>query len=274
MLTRLKVSGFKNLVDVDVRFGPFTCIAGANGVGKSNLFDAIRFLSALADLPLIEAAKSVRGGRTADVKSLFHRIGNRYDDKMSFMAEMLIPEKGIDELGQEAEASTRFLRYTLELGLRKDDNYLSSGGLEILKEELNHITKGDAAKNLLFPHSLEWRNSVLGGRQATPFISTTQDAQRGTVIQMHQNRSGDGAGGKASPRLASSLLKTVLSSANAGEHRTAVVARREMQSWRLLQLEPSALREPDDINAAAAFRLRWFSSSGNLVPLGIDGPFN
>lgn len=32
MLTRLKVSGFKNLVDVDMRFGPFTCIAGANGM--------------------------------------------------------------------------------------------------------------------------------------------------------------------------------------------------------------------------------------------------
>ncbi len=43
MLTRLKVSGFKNLVDVDVRFRPFTSVAGANGVGKSNLFDAIRF---------------------------------------------------------------------------------------------------------------------------------------------------------------------------------------------------------------------------------------
>ncbi|MBF0466683.1 MAG: AAA family ATPase [Nitrospirae bacterium] len=43
MLTRFKVSGFKNLVDVDIRFGPFTCIAGANGVGKSNLFDAILF---------------------------------------------------------------------------------------------------------------------------------------------------------------------------------------------------------------------------------------
>ncbi|MEN9520623.1 MAG: recombination protein [Cyanobacteriota bacterium] len=53
MLTRLKVTGFKNLVDVDVRFGAFTCIAGANGVGKSNLFDAIRFLSALADMPLL-----------------------------------------------------------------------------------------------------------------------------------------------------------------------------------------------------------------------------
>src|SRR5712692_4937673 len=105
MLTRLKVSGFKNLVDVDVRFGPFTCIAGANGVGKSNLFDAIGFLSALADLPLIEAAKSVREGRTADVRSLFHRVGDRPDDKMSFTAEMIVPQKGADDLGQEAEAT-------------------------------------------------------------------------------------------------------------------------------------------------------------------------
>ena len=65
MLTRLKVSGFKNLVDVDIRFGPFTCVAGPNGVGKSNLFDAIRFLSAIsADQPLIEAAEvsPARGG--------------------------------------------------------------------------------------------------------------------------------------------------------------------------------------------------------------------
>ncbi|MBU4419712.1 MAG: AAA family ATPase, partial [Proteobacteria bacterium] len=43
MLTRLKISGFKNLVDVDVHFGPFNCITGVNGSGKSNLFDAIKF---------------------------------------------------------------------------------------------------------------------------------------------------------------------------------------------------------------------------------------
>ena len=42
MLTRFEVSGFKNLRDVVVDFGPFTCIAGPNGVGKSNLFDAIQ----------------------------------------------------------------------------------------------------------------------------------------------------------------------------------------------------------------------------------------
>jgi AAA15 family ATPase/GTPase len=56
LLTRLRVKGFKNLVGVDVRFGPFTCIAGANGIGKSNLFDAIFFLSALAEVTLLDAA--------------------------------------------------------------------------------------------------------------------------------------------------------------------------------------------------------------------------
>jgi AAA15 family ATPase/GTPase len=42
MLTRLEVSGFKNLLDLRVEFGPFTCIAGENGTGKSNVFDAIQ----------------------------------------------------------------------------------------------------------------------------------------------------------------------------------------------------------------------------------------
>ena len=60
MLTQLKVSGFKSLDGADIRFGAFTCVAGANGVGKSNLFDAIGFLRALADLDLVIATLSGR----------------------------------------------------------------------------------------------------------------------------------------------------------------------------------------------------------------------
>lgn len=41
------------------------------------------------------------------------------------------------------------------------------------------------------------------------------------------------------------LPRTVLSTTNAAESPTALLAKREMQSWRLLQLEPSALRRPD-----------------------------
>src|SRR5437879_503160 len=89
VLTRLRVTGFKNLVDVDVRFGSFTCIAGANGVGKSNLFDAIRFLSALADQPMVDAALSVRdeGNRTGDVRDLFNRTGQSLSNQISFDVE-------------------------------------------------------------------------------------------------------------------------------------------------------------------------------------------
>src|ERR1019366_5991657 len=111
-------SGFKNLVDVDVRFGPFTCVAGANGAGKSNLFDAIRFLSALAaNQTLIEAARAVRDehGKNNDIRSLFHHTGDKYSDKMSFEVEMLVPTKAVDDLGQLARAQDTLLRYRLDL---------------------------------------------------------------------------------------------------------------------------------------------------------------
>lgn len=246
MLTRLKVSGFKNLVNVDVRFGPFTCVAGANGVGKSNLFDAIRFLSAIADIQLIEAALSVRdeGGRTADVRSLFHRVGGKYTDEMSFEAEMIVPEEGVDDLGQQAKASITFLRYSLTLAYRSDHSLRSLGSLQIIKEELVHINLGDARKNLLFPHSVEWRKSAVKGKRTSPFISTEGDKDR-TVIKLHQ----DGIKGKPLSRLAANLPRTVLSVANAAESPTVLLARREMQSWRLLQLEPSALRQPDEFTS-------------------------
>lgn len=98
MLTRLKVSGFKNLEDVDVRFGPFTCIAGANGVGKSNVFDAIGFLSGLAKYTLIEAARRVRADdNSGDVGSLFARVGDEIGSHMQLDAEMIIPSTGTDD---------------------------------------------------------------------------------------------------------------------------------------------------------------------------------
>jgi len=34
MLTRLEVDGFKNLFNLHVDLGPFTCIAGANELGS------------------------------------------------------------------------------------------------------------------------------------------------------------------------------------------------------------------------------------------------
>lgn len=250
MLTRLKITGFKNLVDVDVRFGPFTCIAGVNGVGKSNLFDAIMFLSALADRPLLDAAKSVRDG-TSDIRTLFHRVGDEFDKVMSFEIEMIVPQHGIDDLGQKAEASITSLRYILKIGYRSD-NGQKSGGLELLEEELIPIKLGDASKLLLFKHTASsWRESVVKGRRSGgPFISTDGEGKE-RIIKLHVDggeRTGR-HGGRPRSILAANLPRTVLSTTNADENPTALMAKREMQSWRLLQLEPAALRQHDEIYA-------------------------
>jgi predicted ATPase len=241
VLTRLRVSGFKNLVDVDVHFGPFTCIAGANGVGKSNLFDAIRFLSALADHQLLDAAMSVRaqGSRTGDVRSLFHRIGDRYDERMDFEVEMIVPPQSIDDLGQTAKGSITFLRYELSLGFKDESTPSAFGRLEILEEQLKYIQRGETQRHLMFPHDMKWQESAIIGKRRSPFISTDRD---GRVIKIHQD---GGSSGKPQSLLAANLPRTALSAANAAESPTATVAKREMQSWRLLQLEPSALRQPD-----------------------------
>jgi hypothetical protein len=277
MLTRLRVTGFKNLLDVDVYFGPFTCVAGANAAGKSNLFDAIQFLSALAERSLLDAAQSVRsaGKRAADIDSLFFRAGGESLAEMSFAAEMIVPGEAVDDLGQPARASITFLSYRLDLARRQGPELSHLGPLEIVREELSHINLGEAHKHLPFPHrAATWRKSAVTGSRRAPFIST--EGQGGNrVVTLHQ----DGRGGGPRSVSARSLPRTVVSAANAAEEPTALVARREMQSWRLLRLEPASLREPDDFGAptslagdgshlaATLAHLASIASLGNLASL-------
>jgi predicted ATPase len=271
MITRLKVSGFKNLVDVDIRFSPFTCIAGANGVGKSNLFDAIQFLSALSDRSLIEAAKSVRdeSGKTTDIRSLFHRVGDSYDETMRFEVEMIIPKTGMDDLGQEVEASNTFLRYILVLKYVDSQNYLtSSGSLEIVKEQLVTVEQTELEQTLNFNYSLEWLNSIVKVQSEQKPLIVTVDVRVEALPERYiwsypdrktEEGQNDETSNQPLPFLAQKLPRTILSVASATKNSTALLARREMQSWRILQLEPSALRKPDD-----------FMSVSEAV-LGVDG---
>ena len=196
MLTRLRVKGFKNLVDVDVRFDQFTCIAGPNGAGKSNLFDAITFLGDLASMPIMKAASRARGtnGRISDFQSLFFKNAKGEFLPMLFVAEMIVPGK-----------------VTPAAWIQK------------------HISGP--------------------GQRTTPFIRTvpsdTEDPSSLPAIKLH----GDQKGKKTGPPFdvpARKSPQTVLSGVNSSTHPTALAARREMRSWQLLQLEPSALRRFDN----------------------------
>lgn len=250
MLTRLEVRGFKNLLDVEVDFGAFTCIAGENGIGKSNVFDVIQFLSFLADESFGEAAQRVRGAkdtRGPDPRDLFWD-GYRGDDhSMSLAAEMLVPAVVDDDLGAQARASTTFLRYEVELAYESPESVTGIGRIRLRKEELRHIKKGDASRHLRFPHKAnEFRNAVITGqRRGGPFLST-EEREGALVINVH----GDGGSfGRPQPRGADRTGRTVLSTVTTNDNPTILAARREMQSWKRLALEPSALRTPDNFDA-------------------------
>jgi len=264
MLTRLRVKGFKNLRDVDVHFGLFTCIAGANGVGKSNLFDAITFLSDLASMPILKACGRVRGahGRAADFGSLFFNEKGADGQRMEFHAELIIPNEVMDDFDRKARPTATLVEYSLVLRLNPD---ATSGTIKdpiyIEKEELRAKPSSDAQKFLLFEGGDKLarnRKLIFGpGSRTSPFLETDGDGADVAILLR-----GDG-GGRGNPQRISAHKspQTVLSGVNLSSHPTALATRREMQSWRMLQLEPTALRSPDDV-----FEQSSISPTGEHLP--------
>lgn len=265
MLTRLEVNGFKNLFDVVVEFGPYTCIAGPNALGKSNLFDVIEFLSLVMDYPFMEAAQQIRsaGARMGDPRTLFWVDGSdEAPPLMTLAAEMLVPETVHDDFGQEAKATSTFLRYELALEYVPPmiGGPVQIGGIRLVREDLSYITQSKAAARLRWKNSAaKFRQKVVkNDRKGTGYISTSDDG----VFQVHQD-----GGSRGQPRRSAVAPRTVLSTINTSDDPTALAARREMQQWRNLALEPSAMRALDSITgssviasngahlAAALFRL-------------------
>jgi predicted ATPase len=77
------------------------------------------------------------------------------------------------------------------------------------------------------------------GKRTLPFIETLEDG----AIKLWGDK-----GGKGRPSTVPAIKspQTVLAGVNASTHPTVLAARREMQSWRMLQLEPTALRALDE----------------------------
>ena len=152
MLTRFEVSGFKNLENVSVDFGPFTCIAGPNSVGKSNLFDAIEFLSLLSDHNFLEACTLIRPTpqQRSDVSSLFSTRVIQGHENLRLAAEMILPSPVLDEFSQQVEPERTFVRYEVRLAVRRGDPLLNGPAIE-------------AGQRTAFTNSLSERSSPLSG---------------------------------------------------------------------------------------------------------------
>ncbi|HLX09727.1 MAG TPA: AAA family ATPase [Thermoanaerobaculia bacterium] len=172
MLTRLRVQGFKNLLDLDIRFGPFNCVAGPNGAGKSNLFDAIHFLSLLTQYSIMESVRLLREtrGKAPNPRSLFTTFGDFRSPEMRFTTDLIVDRAVQDQFGSPAKASISTLRYEVAFRLAKDDGVER---LELAAESLVPLTQERARHDLGFPARPAFKDSVIEGRRSAPFISTS-----------------------------------------------------------------------------------------------------
>ena len=162
MLVSLSVKNFKSIRQAHVRFGPFTCFIGHNGVGKSNLFDAIHFLGALTERDISDAATEVRltsDGGYSPLDLVFGRDPNR---RIELCADMVVPPEVEDDFGQVSKPSTTLLTYRIRLRYQPE-----SDRLLVEHESLTHAKLEDYRKFIGFDSSKDFRKSVaLGGGAA------------------------------------------------------------------------------------------------------------
>lgn len=251
MLVSLSIKNFKSIREAHVRFGPVTCFIGHNGVGKSNLFDAIRFLSALADRKIPEAIAEVHPASDGGCSPIDFVFGWNPELSIELCASMIAPREAEDAFGAAAEPSTTLLTYGIKLGYDRD-----SGRLLVERESLTHAKLRDFRRFTGFETASAFRKSVaLGGRRGGPLIST-----QGDRIQLH----GDGGSRGRSAPVGKSAL-TVVGGTNSSDYPTVLAAKLEMSSWRVLHLQPSAMRTPDVRGAPSRV-----SAAGRHMPATLD----
>ena len=247
MLTRIEIDGFKTFENFTLDLAPFTVILGNNAAGKSNLFDAIQLLSRLAATDLREAVKGIRG----EVDELFRFAApGRQSREIHFAVEVLLDPVVRDPWGNEVELIHTRIRYDLTIRRQQDERGIER--LFVSREEARPIPRTE--------DSWPKRNRVSGvfrkhhlryfSRRSKYLSTDTGKDDRGNdraFFSLHQ----DGVQGKRSPTLpAHEAQATVLSSITTSDRFKHLFAlRQEMLSWRMLQLDPAALRRPSPVVA-------------------------
>lgn len=258
MITKLEVDGFKNLTSFSIDFGPYTCIAGPNSVGKSNIFDAIRFLSLTAQRSFNEAALELRTeGTPGNITDIFgpSTLGC---DLMKISAEMIVSPEQIDDFNRKTKSTSTFLRYELTLRLVRDETEFGIAIPNIVLEEeaLKYIIKGEAAQKIPWIKSRDFFDSVISNsRKGQDFIRTVkgEGEDRVEVAQDGTAKNGQGKSrGKPSPIPIgqADTTQSALRAFASFDYPTLFAAKKELESWMLLSLEPSSMRAASSLNDA------------------------
>jgi predicted ATPase len=272
MITQIEIDGFKSFKDFKVELAPFQVIVGANGSGKSNLFDALQLLGRLASHDLLEAFQGVQG----EANDLFLKgFEEEPEKRMFFAVEMLLDHEVENDLGQHVTLQYTRLRYEVDIITR------------VNREGLDQFSVNHEALKGIPPENDTWLKkyavlpawwSILS-ENGEPDTNLVQQGYRGTPVENTVNERifpvyGDTRSGhyyfvpdkKQSMRTALNQVK--------GPQFVAISAvRAEMMSWKFVHLDPDELRKPNSTKAPRTLSPRGNNLASTLVRMQAEDKF-
>ncbi len=254
MITRIEIDGFKTFRNFVLEFAPFQIIVGANGAGKSNLFDALRLVSYLADFDLRSAFQKLRG----EIGELFTILPERKStDQIQLAVEMLIDRQVQDEWGGSADLKYTRLRYELEIAHGTDN--LGIEQLYVKQESLVPIKKANDAWLKKYRFLFGNRVPKISNYRKNPFIETKEWGLKQCFI-VHTD-----IGGRGKKQIeVLRLERTLLSGITETMYAHAFAVRKEMRTWKFLQLNPEVLRQ-SSLKIASPF----IAADGSNLPAAL-----
>jgi predicted ATPase len=230
MLTHIEIDGFKSFEGFSLNLNPLTAIVGPNASGKSNLFDALRFISLLAQFDIRTAMQDLRG----EPRELFRTTARQVSDTMTFAVEILLSRSGEDAFGTKYETPAQRIRYELSLGVGNDVGGHPQG-IYVRREECKPIARKDDQAAFLKRMKISYNSRV------APFIrvSDTGDA----LLIRQDGRQKHGRPMQLPLREAS---KTALSTITTAEFPHLYAVKEALSNVKFLEIVPQAARAPSD----------------------------
>ncbi|MEH6702285.1 AAA family ATPase [Parasphingorhabdus sp.] len=230
MITRIEINGFKTFSNFSLDLQPLSAIVGPNASGKSNLFDALKFLSLLAQNDIRSAMSELRG----EPEELFRRTSTKTIERMDFAVEIYLGLTGRDPFKTEYQITAQRLRYELGLEMQKD----SAGapkGIVVCHEHCRPIAKKNDTADYLKTHKIKYNSQV------NPFIRLSE---KGDAIEVRQDGRQKHGRPLTFPLLEAS--RTALSTVSTAEFPHLFALKDALANIKFLEINPQAARDSND----------------------------
>jgi predicted ATPase len=230
MITRIEIDGFKSFSNFSLDLRPLTAIVGPNASGKSNFFDAMRFLSLLAQTDIRSAMQGLRG----DPEELFRRTPNGNSKTLKFAVELYLNLEGIDSFSNAYAITAQRLRYEIELVIQRDKN---SKSLDVVvrNEKCRPIAKKD--ETALYLDGIVQKYNA----RVNPFIRLSEDK---SAIEIRQD--GRQKHGRPLSLPIKNAARTALSTITTSEFPHLYAVKDALSNIRFLEINPVAARDSND----------------------------